>query len=291
MSPLNNRVVFITGAARGIGAETARRLAARGARVALAGLEPELLEKLAAELGDKHTWFECDVTDQAGIDAAVAGTIERFGRIDVVVANAGIANRGTVATCPIDDVARTIEVNLVGVVRTVGATLPHIIKERGYVLLVASAAAFGGAPGMAAYAASMSGVVAFGDVLGLVVAHKQVGVGVSYMRWIDTDLVRDVRNDSPTFDETIAKLPGPLSKVLPVEECAEAFVEAIEHRTERVYVPKSLRRVRTLRGMLSGPLNRAMRKQAAESVPLMEEQTMALGRSFGEHSMGRGKKS
>lgn len=290
MSPLNNRVVFITGAARGIGAETARRLAARGARVALAGLEPELLEKLAAELGENHAWFECDVTDQAEVDAAVAGTIERFGRIDVVVANAGIANRGTVATCPIDDVARTIEVNLLGVVRTVGATLPHVIKERGYLLLVASAAAFGASPGMAAYCASKSGVEAFGNALRLEVGHKNVGVGVSYMTWIDTDLVRDVRADSPTFDETIAKLPGPLSKVFPVQDCADAFVEAIEHRTEQVYVPKSLRRVRTLRGLLSAPLNRALRKQAAESVPLMEEQSAALGRSFGEHSMGRGKK-
>jgi NAD(P)-dependent dehydrogenase (short-subunit alcohol dehydrogenase family) len=292
MSPLNNRVVFITGAARGIGAETARRVAARGARVALAGLEPELLEKVTAELGaERHAWFECDVTDQAGVDAAVAGTVERFGRIDVVVANAGIANRGTVAVSPVADVARTIEVNLLGVVRTVGAALPHVIETRGYCLLVASAAAFSAAPGMAAYCASKAGVEQFGNALRLEVAHKHVGVGVAYMSWIDTDLVRDVRDDVPTFEESIKRLPGPLGSVLPVGDCADAFVEAIEHRREQVYVPKSLKRLRTLRGALAGPIGRVMRREAATSVPESEENYAKLGRSFGEHSMGHGKKS
>jgi len=292
MSPLRNRVVFITGAARGIGAETARRLAARGARVALAGLEPELLEKLAAELGaDRHAWFECDVTDQAGVEAAVAGTIERFGRIDVVVANAGIANRGTVAVTPVDDVARTIEVNLLGVVRTVGTALPHVIESRGYCLLVASAAAFSAAPGMAAYTASKAGVEQFGNALRLEVAHKKVGVGVAYMSWIDTDLVRDVQADIPTFTDSIKKMPGPLRRVMPVGDCADAFVDAIEHRRDQVYVPKSLKRLRTLRGALAGPFDRIMRREAANSVPEAEENYARLGRSFGEHSMGHGKKA
>jgi NAD(P)-dependent dehydrogenase (short-subunit alcohol dehydrogenase family) len=291
MSPLNNRVVFVTGAARGIGAETARRAAARGARVALAGLEPDRLEKLTAELGvDKHAWFECDVTDQAGVDAAVAGTVDRFGRIDVVVANAGIANRGTVAISPVDDVARTIEVNLLGVVRTVSAALPHVIETRGYCLLVASAAAFGALPGMAAYAAAKAGVEQFGNVLRLEVAHKRVDVGVAYMSWIDTDLVRDVRADVPTFDESLEKMPGPLGSVLPVGDCADAFIEAIEHRRAQVYVPKSLKRLRTLRGALARPLERYQRREAATNVPVMEEHYTTLGRSFGEHSMGHGKK-
>jgi NAD(P)-dependent dehydrogenase (short-subunit alcohol dehydrogenase family) len=291
MSPLRNRVVFVTGAARGIGAETARRAAARGARVALAGLEPDRLEKLAAELGaDKHVWFECDVTDQAGVNAAVAGTIERFGRIDVVVANAGIANRGTVAISPVDDVTRTIEVNLLGVVRTVSATLPHVIETRGYCLLVASAAAFAALPGMAAYAAAKAGVEQFGNVLRLEVAHRHVDVGVAYMTWIDTDLVRDVRADLPNFDEALDKLPGPLGSMIPVDVCADAFIEAIEHRRPQVYVPGSLRRIRTLRGLLARPLDRFQRREAVTNVPEMEEQVSKLGRSFGEHSMGHGKR-
>src|SRR4051812_4870632 len=94
---LAGKVVCITGAARGIGAETARIAAARGARVALLGLEPELLASRAASLGGGHVWHDCDVTDQDALDRAVAATVASTGGIDVVVANAGIANNGTVA--------------------------------------------------------------------------------------------------------------------------------------------------------------------------------------------------
>src|SRR5215210_1144261 len=123
---LDNKVVMITGAARGIGAETARRAAAKGARVALVGLEPERLRALADELGDRAAWFEADVTSQESMDGAVAGTVAAFGGIDIVLANAGVANNGTVAVSPADAIVRTIQVNLEGVVRTVCAALPHV---------------------------------------------------------------------------------------------------------------------------------------------------------------------
>src|SRR5687768_8015496 len=123
---LDGRVVLVTGAARGIGAETARRLAARGARLALVGLEPERLAALHRELGGdgvRHAHFVCDVTDQPSLDRAVAGAVAALGAIDVVFANAGIASHGTVAAASADAQARTIEVNLIGVLRTVRATL------------------------------------------------------------------------------------------------------------------------------------------------------------------------
>jgi NAD(P)-dependent dehydrogenase (short-subunit alcohol dehydrogenase family) len=288
MSPLKNRTVLITGAARGIGAATAREVAKTGARLALVGIEPERLKALTAELGeDRHAWFECDVTDQAAVDAAVAGTIERFGRIDAVVANAGVVNRGTVATNPPDDVARTIEVNLVGAVRTVGAALPHLIETRGYCLLVASASAFAAMPGMAAYSASKAGIERFGDTLRLEVAHKGVAVGVAYMSWIDTDMVRDVRADLSTFDKGLDKNPGPLGTVTSVDDCARAFLHGIEHRSRQVYVPDSVRFVRLARNVLSGPLGfRLMRRDAARNVPVLEDDVRKLGRSFGTHHAG-----
>src|ERR671917_1477768 len=118
---LDEKVVLITGAARGIGAETARRLAARGARVSLVGLEADRLAELAGELGRQAVWFEADVTDQQAMERAVAETVRAFGGIDVVLANAGIASNGTVAIAPADALVRTVEVNLVGVVRTVSA--------------------------------------------------------------------------------------------------------------------------------------------------------------------------
>src|SRR5450756_420872 len=98
---VNGRTVFITGAARGIGAETARRLHAKGANVALVGLEPERLEQLAAQLGDRALAFEADVTDYEALQRAVSATVERFGGIDVGIANAGIVYTGPLATAPI----------------------------------------------------------------------------------------------------------------------------------------------------------------------------------------------
>src|SRR5881398_161809 len=93
---VNGKVVLVTGAARGIGLEAARRLHARGASVALVGLEPEELEARARELGDRAAAFEADVTDAEQLQAAVEGAVARFGGIDVCIANAGVANVGTI---------------------------------------------------------------------------------------------------------------------------------------------------------------------------------------------------
>src|ERR1700738_4574079 len=93
---LDGQVVLITGAARGIGAETARQLIARGALVALVDRDAESVERCAAELGDRAIAVVADVTDDASVTAAGEHTVERFGGLDVVVANAGIA--GTAAT-------------------------------------------------------------------------------------------------------------------------------------------------------------------------------------------------
>lgn len=284
---ISGQVVLITGPARGIGAETARQLAARGARLSLVGMEPEQLAALAAELGPGHAWFECDVTEQAAIDRAVAGTVAQLGGIDVVVANAGIASNGTVAVTPVDALVRVLEVNLIGVVRTVSATLPHVTARRGYVLLISSASALAPLPGMSAYAASKIGVEHFGAVLRLEVAHKGVAVGVAHPSWIDTDLVRDTRRDLKSFDRTLGKLPGPFGSVTSVQECAAAFVDGIAKRRRKIYVPRSLAPLAAVRQLFwSAASDRAMAKQLARRVPEMEAEVRGLGRSFGEHSVG-----
>src|SRR5919202_1739701 len=225
---VTGKVVFITGPARGIGAEVARQLAARGARVSLAGLESERLTTLAAELGGGAVWVECDVTDQAALERAVAGTVAALGGIDVVIASAGVASNGTVAVTPVEALVRVIEVNLIGVVRTVSATLPHVLERRGYYLLMSSAAALAATPGISAYAASKSGVEQFANALRLEVAHRGVAVGTAHPCWIDTDLVRDQQRDLQSFNEMLRVLPGPFGTVTPVRECAAALVRAIE---------------------------------------------------------------
>ena len=130
---LRGKTVLITGAARGIGAESARQLAARGARVALVGLEPEELARVAEQCGPDAAAFEADVTDVDALQRAVEAAVEHFGGIDVVMANAGVAAAGMVRSMDPDAFERTIEVNLLGVWRTVRACLPHVIERRGYV--------------------------------------------------------------------------------------------------------------------------------------------------------------
>lgn len=286
-SSLSNKAVLITGAARGIGEQVARLAAARGAKVAVVGLEPERLKALAAELGGH--WAQCDVTDQAGLDLAVASTIEAFGRLDVVVANAGVANLGTVNTGPVDALVRTINVNLNGVVRTVSAALPHLIESKGYALIISSAAAFSALPGMAAYCASKAGVEQFANVLRLEVAHLGVQVGVAHPIWIDTDLVRGFKTDLPSYRAARKKLPWPMSTEISVQDCAKALMKAIEKRKRRVFVPRSIGIVEAMRSIILSSFSDAIIKRSTGGGTLvaeMEEEVRSLGRSFGSHSVG-----
>lgn len=283
-SPLAGRVVLITGAARGIGAQTARLLAERGAHISLTGLEPDRLETLAKELGDAHAWFECDVTDQASVDNAVAATAERFGRIDAVVANAGVAAYGTVRTYDPEAFARTVDVNLTGVFRTVHAALPHVIERRGYVLVVASLASFTPVAGLSAYAASKAGADSFACALRQEVAHLGVSVGSAHPSWIDTDMVRGAKADLSTFDEALKHMPPPANSFTSVDTCAAALVRGIERRARRIYVPRTVAAVNWMRAVWTGPLaDRIALRTTRTLIPRMEKELERLGRSFGEH--------
>jgi short-subunit dehydrogenase len=283
---VTGKVVLITGPARGIGEEAARQLAARGARLSLVGREPERLADLAAELGAEHLWFECDVTDQATLESAAAETGRRLGGIDVVIANAGIASHGTVAVTPVEAQARTIEVNLLGVLRTVHATLPYVTRSRGQYQLVSSAAAFAAMPGMAAYAASKAGVEQFGNALRLELAHQGVSVGVVHPAWIDTDLVRDAQAELASFRETLRTLPRPFGAVTSVRDCAAAMVRGIEGRRRRVFVPGALAVFAALRQVMASRAAEWMLEgQLRRRVPQMEAEAQRLERPFGRTSM------
>lgn len=287
-TPLAGRSVLITGAARGIGATLARKAAARGARVALVGLEPELLAKVADELGPEHLWVECDVTDPEALKAAVERTVQTFGGLDIVVANAGIAPLTTVMTSTAHALSRTIEINLIGAMLTAHAALPHIAERRGHVLLISSAAAFTVLPGMSAYCASKAGLERFGDALRLEVAHRGVTVASAHPTWIDTDLVRDTEAALPTFAETRKQLPGPLGAYTSVEDCAQALVENLETRRRRVFVPGSVGVVAALRQVFTGAVSeKLMLPITKRRVPQLEKDIAALeGRQFGANSVG-----
>ncbi|MDO8184102.1 SDR family oxidoreductase, partial [Conexibacter sp. JD483] len=268
--PISGQVVLVTGAARGIGAGVARALAARGAKVALVGLEPGELAKVAAECGPDAAWFEADVTDREAIEGAVAAAVERFGGIDVAIVNAGIATGGTVRSIDPDAWERVVEVNLLGSWRTIRAVLPHVIARRGYVLQIASLAAVAHAPFMSAYNVSKAGVEALGNTLRTEVARHGVDVGVAYFSWIDTDMVRgaDARGELGGMRE---KLSGPMGKTSTLEECVNGVVDGIERRRRWITVPGWVRVAILLRGPLSVLVDRGGRRE----VPAVEDAMLA----------------
>jgi NAD(P)-dependent dehydrogenase (short-subunit alcohol dehydrogenase family) len=260
---VQGRTVLITGAARGIGAESARRLAQRGARVSLVGLEPEELERVAEQCGPDAIWFETDVTDVEALESAVEGTVERFGGIDAVVANAGIAPAGMVRSLDPAAFECTIEINLLGVWRTVRACLPQVIERRGYVLVVASLAAAYHSAGMAAYSASKAGAEAFADSLRLELAHLGVDVGCAYFSWIATDMVAG-GDAHPAFGFVRARLPGPFRKVYPVSKVGDAVADGIARRRRWVVVPAWERLLLPLRGLVFPLFDAEARRIAPE---------------------------
>jgi NAD(P)-dependent dehydrogenase (short-subunit alcohol dehydrogenase family) len=282
MTSLQDKVVFITGAARGIGAEVARRLRNKGAKLVLIDVGKAELASLAAELGsdERVLTVVADVRDLPALQAAADQAVERFGGIDVVVANAGIASYGSVLKVDPEAFKRVLDVDLLGVFHTVRATLPAVVDRRGYVLLVSSLAAFAAAPGMAAYDMSKAGVEHLANALRLEVEYLGVDVGSAHMSWIDTALVRDTRADLPSFDELLDKLPWPLNKTTSVNKCAAAFVKGIEERKDHVYCPSWVGLFRLLKPVMSTRVGaRPVRKVAAELMPRMDAETAALGRS------------
>ena len=284
--PVRDRVVLVTGAARGIGAGTARELAARGARLALVGLEPEQLEALAAELGPEHSWAEADVTDQDALDAAVAAAVERHCRLDAVLANAGVASYGTIRQIDPADFQRVVDVNLTGVFRTLHATLPHLVDSGGYALAVSSLAAFAPVGGLAPYAATKAAVESLALATRQEVAHLGVGVGVCHPGWIATDMVLGTEDDLPWFKASRRQLPWPANTTTSVDDCARTMADGIARRARRVYVPRGVVAAMIARPLTTSPaVERLTRGQLARSIPRLEAEVARLGRAFGRHTV------
>lgn len=252
---LADKTVLITGAAGGIGAACARALRARGANLVLTGRSASSVATLARELGEEGTLsLSVDVTDRAALDDAVARTVDRFGRLDVVFANAGIApvRPATLATIDPTTFERMIEVNLLGVWRTVRAGLPQIITHRGHVLVNASVYAYINGAANSAYAASKAAAEQITRALRVELSAHGATAGVLYPGWVETEMAR------PAFggDDLATRLreagfPRPLAAAIPAEAVARRVVKGIERRTASITVPRRWQPVGILRGVVN----------------------------------------
>jgi NAD(P)-dependent dehydrogenase (short-subunit alcohol dehydrogenase family) len=232
--PLTGRRVLITGAARGIGAALAERLHQRGARVALAGLEPELLGDVAERCGGAP-WVSCDVADRDQVDHAVATAVEGLGGLDVVVANAGIAAQLPMVGGDPEVMRRTLDVNVMGAYLTLRAAGPHISHRQGYAVAVASMGAAVHLPLMGAYSASKAAVEAIGNTLRVELRPTGARVGVAYFAELDTDMTsRGFATDAA------AKLTGgrTITKVTPLSVGIDALERGISRRSRIIVAPR-----------------------------------------------------
>jgi NAD(P)-dependent dehydrogenase (short-subunit alcohol dehydrogenase family) len=283
---VRGRTIFITGAARGIGAATAQRLHAKGANVALVGLEPERLQALAARLGERAEVFEADVTDYDALVRAVDGTVARFGGIDVAIANAGVAFPGALATMPIEQVERTLAVNLLGVWRTDRAVIEQISARRGYLLNVASLSAIAHAPLMGPYTATKAGVEALSDALRMETAPTGARVGCAYFGFIDTDMVR-ASYAQRSAEALNRQSPGFLRNPAPLSSAVDAIERGIERRAARLWAPRWIGAAIALRGLIQPLAERRIlsdQTQLSEALRLADpasgdlpEQDLSLG--------------
>ncbi|MEU6538202.1 SDR family oxidoreductase [Streptomyces sp. NPDC047000] len=266
---LEGRVAVVTGAARGVGELLARRLSARGAKIALVGLEPDALEDVSGRLHTDSAHWYADVTDHEAMTRVAGEVGERFGKADVVVANAGVATGGPFMDSDPDAWRRVIEVNLIGSAVTARAFLPLLVSSRGYLLQIASLAAITPAPMMSAYCASKSGVEAYAHSLRAEVGHRGVRVGVGYLSWTDTDMVRGADQED-VMRELRQRLPWPSNKTYPLGPAVDRLVAGIERRSSHVYGQWWLRGMQGVRGYLPGVIGTVGQREMRRFAPRVQ---------------------
>lgn len=215
---LKDRVAIVTGGAQGIGLAVAKRLIASGAQVSLWDRDRALVEATAADLGERAHAVVLDQTDTAAVKAAADDVANRFGRIDVLVANAGIAGpNATVADYPVDEWKSVVDINLNGVFNCCRAVIPHMIaRNYGRVVNVASIAGKEGNPNAAAYSASKAGVIALTKSLGKETAGYDIAVNCVTPAAARTRIFDQMQQSH--IDYMLSKIPR--ARFLEVDEAA-----------------------------------------------------------------------
>jgi short-subunit dehydrogenase len=230
LAKLNGKVAFITGASSGIGAAMAREFARRGADVVLLARRWERLEALALEVrarGRRALTIRCDVTSDEDLEKAVETTLEEYGRIDWVIANAGFGVAGAVHKLAIEDYRRQFETNIFGVLRTVQATREALIASRGSFAIMGSVMSYLALPVGSAYSMSKHAVRALAESLRAEVAKYGVGVTLLAPGFVDSE-IRKVDNQGEFRTDAQDRIPGWLS--MDTDKAAAKLVKAVIKR-------------------------------------------------------------
>jgi NAD(P)-dependent dehydrogenase (short-subunit alcohol dehydrogenase family) len=261
---LEGRRVLITGAARGIGAALAQRLHERGARVALVGLEPELLAEVARACGGAP-WREADVANQAQLDAAVGEIVAELGGLDVVVANAGIATQFPLLEGDPAVLEKMLSVNVMGSYLTLRAAGPHIKASGGYALVVASLAAAVQLPLLGAYSASKAATEAIGNTLRSEIRQSGAKVGVAYFAELDTEMTS--RGFGTKAAEALGQ-SGSVTGVTPLDVAIDALERGIARRSRRVVAPGWVAAILPIRMVVQPVMDRLIQRNVRKALDI-----------------------
>jgi NAD(P)-dependent dehydrogenase (short-subunit alcohol dehydrogenase family) len=253
---LRDKVVLITGGTGGIGSATAQELIRRGAKVAIVDIDPETPQ--IAELMSPHSAMGAvaDVRIRNELDVAVADIVDRFGRVDVAIANAGILSRAaTLRTTPTSSIESLLAVNVTGVVNTVQAAMDQVIARRGQLVLISSVFAFINGMGTIPYAMSKAAVEQLGRGLRVELAPHGVSTTTAYFSLIDTNMIKQGIDEDPVVVDLLGTLPRAMLKRLTPETAASALADGIAHRAPRVMVPSRWKPMSALRGLVAPMLD------------------------------------
>lgn len=230
MDDLASRVAIVTGAAKGIGAASARAMARAGARVAVLDVNGEEGERLAGGIrgeGAQAMALECDVSDPSSVATAVSSVAQHWGGVDILHSNAGIQRYGTVVDTDEDTWDRVLAVNLKGAFLMAKAVVPWMIRgARGSIVITASVQGLLSQPNVAAYAASKGGLIAMARTMALDHAHQNIRVNVVCPGSVDTPMLRwaaEELGDRERVEDTVSHWgwAHPLGRVARPEEVAE----------------------------------------------------------------------
>jgi len=219
------------------------------------------VREAARSIGERAFPVAADVTDEGAVRLAVDAALTEFGRLDIVVANAGIAQPVRPVSV-IDPKAfdEVLAVNLSGVVYTVRQALPHVIERQGHVLVIASVYAFLNGALQSSYAMSKAAVEQFGRALRVELAPHGASAGVGYFGFVNTAMVQGAQED-PIAKRLEQLAPRPFRKRITPAQAGEVLAGGIERRAARTVRPRRWAAYSRLRGLVNAPLDEAIARK------------------------------